>query len=613
MLRRLMSLLRDSPTYGQDRVNLISASTIGFTSLILNGVVLCLVLPLMANPNDSDFRTMTENVGFGQLLALILLGGATVCAGLAVPVRLAAVFSGPRIGRYFDQVVLSGISPLRFVIGKALSQNLFLMLILFLLIPWMVLSLSLGGVHPGVFLGSLFLIWLYCMALALVTLWASVHMNEGLAAVGVVVGTFVFALLGLIPMPFNPMVMTPVPALIHPVYSSIPSLMGTIPENYLTVFASCAACLVTICGVSAIAVYLGPLYGLIAENSTFGEVVRRGDSKKKTRLRLRLHIQRPSEMAFFYENRGPALRPHEGLIRWGAGFLFLLLALAVAEVALVASVPYSLAARGVSGSRWWIYDFHTINLTMLGFALAFAIFLFSHARNTVFQRQAFVFGRGTEVGRLDSIFFLLFLLLATAVSIGVPFYADSVYMAPAGGTMFPSDLSVRRDSQADFVRVVFEGSLVIAVCGLTIYMLQRLTCLHLWLRSASLVAAGSLYCFLICMLPLMIAILLLEFPELRHAQFLGMDVSDTLAPVIGMISPFTMMIVLFGEGGNEFPQQVSVVPFYAAHAAVMLGAVIAMKRAEPTLRQSYFTESVPATTIESALEPVVDAAAEGAI
>ena len=89
-------------------------------------------------------------------------------------------------GGYFDQIVLSGISPLRFVIGKAASQNLFLGLILFLLLPYFVLSVTLGGVSLESFVAGLVLVWLYCMALAMVTLWAALYLNDLLAAVLVI-------------------------------------------------------------------------------------------------------------------------------------------------------------------------------------------------------------------------------------------------------------------------------------------------------------------------------------------------------------------------------------------------------------------------------------------
>ena len=240
---RVINLFRDSPTYGRDRANLISGFTIGTTALLLNAAVMMLVLPLMLDPDDRDFREITENVEFGQLLAMILLGGATAFATLLIPLRLVTVFWGPRIGRYFDQIVLSGISPLRFVIGKATSQNLFLGLIGFLLLPWLVLSLTLGGVDFSYFVSGLFLVWLYCMALALVTLWATLYLNELLAAFVVIGGAGFLGGLGCIPMPMQPFVVTPMPALIHPLYKSIPFFDGRIPPDFAPIFISCVASL----------------------------------------------------------------------------------------------------------------------------------------------------------------------------------------------------------------------------------------------------------------------------------------------------------------------------------------------------------------------------------
>jgi hypothetical protein len=120
-VRRFWGLFQNSPTFGRDRANLISGITIGTTALALNGVILMMVLPLMLDPNDRDFRQLTENMEFGQLLGLILVGGATAFATVLIPMRLVTVFMAPRIGRYFDQIVLSGITPLRFLIGKATS------------------------------------------------------------------------------------------------------------------------------------------------------------------------------------------------------------------------------------------------------------------------------------------------------------------------------------------------------------------------------------------------------------------------------------------------------------------------------------------------------------
>ncbi|MDA1232070.1 MAG: hypothetical protein O2856_14950, partial [Planctomycetota bacterium] len=220
-MRRFFGLFQNSPTFGRDRANLISGFTIGTTALALNAAILSMVLPLMMDPNDHDFRMITQNIEFGQLLGLILMGGATAFATFLIPMRLGTVFMGPRIGRYFDQIVLSGISPMRFLIGKVTSQNLFLALTLFLLLPWFVLVLALGGLEGPVFLGNLILVWLYCMMLAMVMLWLSLHMNEILAMGILMLVASILCGFGCAPFPVQPFIVTPFPALMYSVYTAV--------------------------------------------------------------------------------------------------------------------------------------------------------------------------------------------------------------------------------------------------------------------------------------------------------------------------------------------------------------------------------------------------------
>jgi hypothetical protein len=583
-LRRLFSFPGDSPTYGRDRATLISGFTIGTAGLLLNGAVLMLVLPLMLDPDDRDLRMLTENLEFGQLLALILLGGATIFATLLIPLRLMTVFWGPRVGRYFDQVVLSGISPLRFVIGKATSQNLFVGLIVFLLLPYLVLSLTLGGVNFESFLAGLFLVWLYCIALALVTLWASLYFNELLAAMFVIVGAAILSALGCIPLPTQPFVMTPFPALLHPVYSSIPELKGEVPVRFLPVFVSCTVALTAVIGMSLFAIHLGPLFGIIRENSTFGEVVRQGDSKRKRWFRLRLHIQRPSEIAFFYENRSGAFHRNEGVIRWGFGFAGLLLLSSAATLTFLYFMSTYVVASG-GRWNWWVYEFHFSYLTIHGFGMALAILVFSHARNSTYLRLPFALGSKAEVSRLDTAAFLLFALLSTAASIATPYYFEQTCAAPTGNSVFPALMYVTDGQPMDYSRIAVEGSAVISVAALLIYAFQRLACLLSWIRSATFAAVGALYFIAICMLPVFFAMMFLEVPDLREIPLFS-----EWAPRLAMVSPVTVELCLFHEMGPRFPSDVSTAPFYVVHGILLGWTLFEIRRRGRKVRAMYLAE-----------------------
>ena len=579
---RVINLFRDSPTYGRDRANLISGFTIGTTALLLNAAVMMLVLPLMLDPDDRDFREITENVEFGQLLAMILLGGATAFATLLIPLRLVTVFWGPRIGRYFDQIVLSGISPLRFVIGKATSQNLFLGLIGFLLLPWLVLSLTLGGVDFSYFVSGLFLVWLYCMALALVTLWATLYLNELLAAFVVIGGAGFLGGLGCIPMPMQPFVVTPMPALIHPLYKSIPFFDGRIPPDFAPIFISCVASLSAIICVAIFAIYLGPLFGIIQENSTFGEVVRAGDTKKKRWFRLRLHIQRPSEIAFFYENRSQTFRRQEAFIRWGLGLAGLVLLAGTAYSTFAYLIATYVVIPGGPPMRWWIYEFHTIYLAFHGIGIALAVFLFSHSKNSTFLRLPVFRGKTVQIATLDTVAFILFVLISISASIGVPFAFEEYVVKPTGATLYPPFMYGTEGEEMNYLRVTYEATAIIACAGLLVYALHRIICLFMWVRTAAFAVTAGLYLGAICLAPVMVAMFCLEMRELRDVQFL-----QVWAPKLAAVSPVASVLSLFHEMPGRIRDQFSTVPFCIVHGGMLCVAVLLILRKSKAVKEQY--------------------------
>ena len=582
-LRRLADALRESPTYGRDRATLVSGFTIGGTALLLNMAVMALMAPLMFDPDDRDVRMLTENVGFGQLSAMALLGGAAAFATVLIPLRLLTVFWGPRIGRYFDQVVLSGVSPLRFVIGKAVSQNLFLGLILFLLLPYLVLSFTLGGVPVEFFLAGLFLLWLYCMALALATLWASLYLNESLATLLVMSGATASAALGCIPLPVPVFVATPFPVLVHPLHSSIPYLSDRIPQSVWPVFVACAVCMTCVIGLSLLAIHLGPLFGVIRENSTFGEVVRAGDGKRKRWFRLRPHIQRPSEIAFFYENRGNALRRHEGLIRWGGPLAGLLAVSAAAHLVFIYVVQTWLTATGGPPASWWAFDFHVTYLTIHGCGLVLGALLFSHALNTTYQRIPLVFGRTMEVSQMDTAAFLIFAAASTAAATALPYFFETHVAAPAGTTVFPEyKYSAKVGPPLDYTRVAFEGVLLITFAGIVVYAFQRFLCLTTWLKSLAFLGTSGGYLIFGCLLPALVGLVAYEAPVSREVPLI-----EEWAPIVAMGSSLIMMLGLFDEFPPRFPGDVSTTPFYVWHGFLLAVALIEIRRRGRKLRKLY--------------------------
>ena len=583
-VRRFLGLFRNSPTYGRDQASLISGWNIGLAGLVLNGTILMTLLPLMMAPNDPDFRLLTENMEFGQILGLILLGGATAFATLLIPMRLTGVFLGPRIGRYFDQIVLSGITPLRFLIGKVTSQNLFLALVLFLLLPWFVLVLALGGLEWTAFLANLFLVWLYCIMLAVVMLWLSLYFNEVLAMLLVVAAGIFLCVLGCAPIPYQPFVVTPFPALLQGVYSASGMIEDDYFRSFSSVFASCAFGMLTVTTMALVAISVGPLYGIIRDNSTFGEVVRAGDSKRKRRFRFRLHIQRPSELAFFYENRDDIFKRFEGLLRWGTGLVLLLVPVALVWKVYIDAICRFFKAMSAGGGMygWFFAELSTACHTIHGVTLLIATLLFSHARNTTYLRVPLIPGWKVSVSSMDSVCFVLVLLLSTGMTLRFPAWFSSSLVGPSGLSEAVESYNDSRMTSANFVSVGWQGTIVLSVAAVTVYLLQRTLCLTMWMKSVSFFLVAVLYVVLICVLPMAFGLMMGEVHELREYQLLYRS-----GPTVAAASPATILGTLYWGRPNSFLYDPPSAMFCVVHGSLILVSVLLLRRLSRTLRLEY--------------------------
>lgn len=568
-VQQFVSVFRNSPTFARDRVNLISSFTIGFAALVLNGSVLLAVLILLFDPRE--FSGLAKRVEFGQLLGILLLSGATIFATLLIPLRLSGVFLGPRIGRYFDQVVLTGISPVRFLMGKVTSQNLFLALMLFLLLPWFILVLVVGGLDWYAFLGNLLLLWLYCMMLALVMIWLSLYFNEILSLMILLSVAAIVCLLGATPIPYQPFVLTPFPALLMDSYQLSTYFPPEYLRSYGSIFLSSLLVMGTVCVAAFTGICIGPLYGIVRDNSTFGEVVHAGDSRRKRWFRFRHHIQRPSEIAFFYQNRSHVFRSWEGLLRWGTTLLVLLGLMGVAWglYSDMVFMQYQVIRKSPSGS-FYSYFYMEANAraeTIHGFTVIIAAIVFNHARNTVCCRIPFLAGRKVSISRLDWISFLFLVTLSSLLCYGIPAFMNEVYRLPNEPVGVPGpgfqdqtqyDWYAREYGNMNIWHVHLESTVVVSVSALALYVFLRTLCLLTWLRTLA-VFVGVVAYSVVCLLgPFLLALLVrflvsMEFEMTREWAW------------IAMMSPVAVFGVIYREMPGDVMDGQSTLPFYVVH------------------------------------------------
>ena len=599
-ISRFSTILHDNPASVNQGATRFSGPMVATAGVLLNLFVLSLIFPFLLEPDDRDFRVITESLGFGGLFSLILLGATLVIATVMIPFRLATVFLGPRIGRYFDQIVLSGISPFRLLIGNVTAQINLIGLLLFLLLPHVVLAISFGGFQVTIFLGCLILIVSYCMMLSLCTLWFSLYVNEIIAGLAVISLVMFCGMLGAIPAAPQPMLMTPVPAFLQPVYASNPMLANDRPfDSFWPVFAGCLTCMTVMSCVAALCIHLGPLYGIVKSNSTFGEVVKPGDASKRKRFRFRLHIQRPSEIAFLYQNRSSFLTRHEGFIRWGLGFSVLLAAIAIVEgLRTYFTIEFSqnVGMNDPNSNRRFAYEFHTIGLVRHGITLALGILLFSHARNTTLQSVT-VFGKKkATVSTLDWTGFICLMLLSSAINIGVFLGLEHSNALTSGFSLMPPATQSTSSywNTIHLPRLLYEGTLALNLCGLSAYLTQRWFCQKMWMKLVAFFWTYVAYGVIICGLPVLP---LLIVDELSYRAATGP--MQTISAAIAMISPPLQLAVIGGETSPRIPFHRFWWVFYLSQALVLLVLIRFYRKGNRLLEDGLLDPSAVKTQIAS--------------
>lgn len=571
-LLQLPEFIRSSPTWIRDRSGLLSGYLVGLTALILNAGMLGIIALLIDSP--SSFRRLLQTLDFGSLLGLLLCGGAIAAVTLLVPLRQTGLFLAPRIGRYFDQIVLSGISPMRYMAGTIVGQNLFFALILFLMLPWFTLALSIGGMHFSTFLGNLFLIWLYSMLLAVTTAALSLYITEPLAFAAVSVGSLLASLISLLPVPLQPGLVTPVPALL----ASVPQLMMAAAPmfgsqlGYAEVFVLTTVVMSAVIFAGLLQLHFGPLFGLIRDNSAFGEVVHEGDNRLKRRFRFRLHIQRPSELAFFYQNRSRLLSRWEGLIRWGGSLMLLGTIAGFGCTLLFAGLRIMLVGTNTALAANAGYITSVVQAAYIAGQLGttavavVAVLVFSHNRCTFSLPICVVPGVRLRAGTLDWAAFLLIVGgTATAVSLILLDAAGPCQRLMSVAVGQTTDY-IAQFSSVQVARWAVEPQLIVVTAALTVYLMQRNFCLHFWSRILASILTGFFWFFGLAIVPLVVGMMLHE----RGFRIETLDRYSELGLPLALLSPIMASITRFAEGPHNMKWDQPLHGFYALNIGIWL-------------------------------------------
>lgn len=589
--------LRSTPGYLRDRGFLLSSTPIGITGILLNAALLGLLMALLSMPEELDYF-FGKTKQLGEMLGLQLLIGVSGLISILTPLRLTDVFLGPRLAGYFDQVVLSGITPMRFVAGRFLSQGLLLSLIFVLLIPWIVLIVVLGGTTWPQFVACLLLIWVYSFMLAAVTLLLSMYLNELLTFAVVIAGVVVMGFLGLAPIPLQPAVLTPLPAIFHSSISAILEIDGNEARSFFSVWVSSLAGMGAVTVYSLAGIWFGPLAAVHRETSTFGEVVCPGDATRKRWFRMRFHIRRSGEMAFFYMNRAAVKGPAEVLFRWGLPLCLLLLSVFAAGLfmwldfrrvfELSDGTPIDLETARAKGTR--LLDYLIGQQTVVGLTTFFAALVFTHSRQTAGLRLPLLSQLRLSPLLLDSICFLSLLAAAGGSNWICGMAMNDYWMQLSGSpTLIPAEIpeqdagsgaaspsSIPDSYVSRYAGLRFDKLLAVV---LALHLMSALTlwsCLQLaarltwsWGFAALLTVPG--YLFIVWLVPTFTAVV---FDEIYIAGF------QEFARQFGLVSPLTGFLIHHREMGRIYGNENPMLPFWILHSVLCVGSVWLLRRRE---------------------------------
>lgn len=321
-LRRFVALAWDNPTAEHDARTILTPGKVGLWLGLEVALVLLssALIQFVALPDSQELRRFVAEVGAGQVHAANVFG--TVCAflTLVVPLRASWLLEGPRRRGYLDQIVTTGISPLRYYAGKWASSQPFFVALLAATLPPIVLFTLLGGADPWRALVSYVLLFAFANLVLVVTLALGTVLHEvvalllswGLffAASGAAFAPIPSVLGALSPQryfvqPFVDALAGAEAAMIGPLYGAARPFGAVLPWPTYTL-----AMWAALGGVALLTCALGPLHSFVPGLNNFGAVVIPGDAGRLRVRRLRPFLSRRVELAFLFENAGPRL------LRW---------------------------------------------------------------------------------------------------------------------------------------------------------------------------------------------------------------------------------------------------------------------------------------------------------
>ncbi len=317
MFQTLRRRFLENPLIGRELSTSLTSYRIGMISLIVAAAYLVADLICYFFFSEvSNYQTLPFEAGAFLHLAHTIVAYGSV--GIFVPIRLMGHIESARTGKAFDQVVVTGVSPLRLVLGNWGLTLAYAGVVLMIGLPFQVLALSFGGVGWTEIFSTYVILWIYTNVIIAVTLGVSVLVRDWQAIPAGIAFAAIVGIVSMVPvipaelgdvgplrmfwrygMPEAFIDASGMPTGVSSLLFGEPRLLHATVPHWLyapLLWAVIAAPFVVL-------VVFGPHHRFTPGLNVFGTVVLPGDVALRFARRLRANLVRRVEMAFFYENR----------------------------------------------------------------------------------------------------------------------------------------------------------------------------------------------------------------------------------------------------------------------------------------------------------------------
>lgn len=423
----------DHPSISRAVRNTFAEKRLGraiFINVLILMVVFVIVQQLFTR---GRLAFQSEEVSFARTAFLAFAIVETALISLFMPMSFFGVFYQERKEQCFDQVVATGISPLRLLSGRMAIALTFFSIMLLSALPFFILTVVMNGTSLGMVFSYYTVMFFYMIAISSITMFSVVAMDD--TAIPVLYGLLFPG--GCLAAGLSSKI-TPAFGAVSPVRHvtvEMATLMKTLGLGTFqdpTLFGAGMPCelisvliYLTVMTFALAYVLVGPDLELAPGLNSFDTVAvgRKGEVIRGQRL-LTSTLLRTLQIRFFYENISPRLKFWSPLIRVSSAVLFVI----AADTWFLGSIWPTKNPTAFGGpEKRFLYMF----LAFLGFNFLLLAILGTQARSALRDRRPVLKIGSFALRRFPS----LFLVFLTGIA-----YPVALALFAAWVTDYPVDI-----------------------------------------------------------------------------------------------------------------------------------------------------------------------------